>query len=187
MLVEMLMIVVPQQTCNGAPDEMNPPPLSSKKVNKYGDRLPEEGGRIVIETGTWVALDILFTMIFSVEYSLRLWVCNVFPDHTVKKFLKTPMNMCDLLAVSPLYIEVMFAGSGAAFLRVLRAIRLVRLFRIFKLGRYYLGGYCSGKKSSCSYRSAMKLMFHSSCSVRTCIIYISRSTSLIYNMSRYML
>lgn len=99
-------------------------------------RLHDQTRTFIIEKKAWHGIDIFCTAVFTTEYILRLWVCNVLPGHTINNFVQQPMNVCDLLAISPLYIETVFAGSGAAFLRVLRAIRLVRLFRIFKLGRY---------------------------------------------------
>ena len=71
----------------------------------------------------WEVIEAICIIVFTIEYVLRLWTSNVLPGHTVKAFVKQPMNVCDALAVSPLYIEIIFAGSGAAFLRVLRAIR----------------------------------------------------------------
>ncbi|CAD7941141.1 unnamed protein product [Amoebophrya sp. A25] len=114
-------------------------------VDKYGVELPNQSKGLVIHKDVWLAVDWFCTLVFSVEFALRLWVCNVLPDKTVRGFLTQPMNICDLLAIAPLYIEVLFQGGGAGFLRILRAIRLVRLFRIFKLGRY---------------STALQLMFH---------------------------
>eukprot|EP00392_Amoebophrya_sp_AT5.2_P016930 g17239.t1 len=120
-------------------------PAFMPDVDRYGVKLPNQTKNLIIEKHYWVAIDWFCTLVFSVEFALRLWVCNVMAGKTVKDFMKQPMNVCDLLAISPLYIEVVFAGGGAGFLRVLRAIRLVRLFRIFKLGRY---------------STALQLMFH---------------------------
>ncbi|CAD7941909.1 unnamed protein product [Amoebophrya sp. A120] len=120
-------------------------PTFMPDVDKYGVQKTTQTKSLIIEKDTWMAIDWFATIVFTVEFSLRLWVCNVMPGKTVKQFFAQPMNVCDLLAVMPLYIEIMFQGGGAGFLRVLRAIRLVRLFRIFKLGRY---------------STALQLMFH---------------------------
>merc|ERR1719171_3176998 len=54
------------------------------------------------------------------------------------------MNLCDLFAVVPFYVEKLLqyiygTDSGLDFLRALRSIRLIRLFRVFKLGKYSKG------------------------------------------------
>jgi len=57
------------------------------------------------------------------------------------RFLGTPMNLADLFAIMPFYVELCVGNSAGntSVLRVLRAVRLVRLFRIFKLGRHSKG------------------------------------------------
>mmetsp|Transcript_76403 Transcript_76403/g.181722 ORF Transcript_76403/g.181722 Transcript_76403/m.181722 type:complete len:875 (-) Transcript_76403:41-2665(-) len=50
-------------------------------------------------------------------------------------FTLQPMNIVDLLVITPFYIEAII-GWVAGNLAVLRVIRLTRLFRLVKLGRY---------------------------------------------------
>merc|ERR1719181_880690 len=50
------------------------------------------------------------------------------------------MNMIDLVAILPFYIDGLLwlsgVNSGGAALNILRLLRLIRVFRIFKLSRY---------------------------------------------------
>ena len=70
-----------------------------------------------------------FTILFSVEYLLRLI--------SVGKPLRYAFSfygLIDLLAIVPTYLSLFI--TGAESLLVLRSLRLLRIFRVFKLGRY---------------------------------------------------
>jgi voltage-gated potassium channel len=74
--------------------------------------------------------------VFSIEYVLRLWVCNLDPRYNRPiwgrvKFALTPMALVDLVAILPGLLPTM----GMDF-RFIRAIRLTRLFRVLKLSHY---------------------------------------------------
>jgi voltage-gated potassium channel len=73
--------------------------------------------------------EIVITLLFTVEYGLRLW-CVRHPLHYARSFF----GVIDLLAILPFYLSLIFVGSQS--LMVIRAIRLLRIFRIFKLARY---------------------------------------------------
>lgn len=75
------------------------------------------------------ALEWGFTLLFTVEYLLRLW-CVRQPRRYATSFF----GVVDLLAVLPTYLAMLFAGSG--YLLVIRILRILRLFRILKLSRY---------------------------------------------------
>jgi len=86
------------------------------------------------------------TIIFTLEYVARFLVCDAFPPtcygHQSKwDFIRNPLNILDLLAIAPFYLEVAAAElmKSAKPLRVLRSVRLIRCFRIFKLSKYSLG------------------------------------------------
>ena len=46
---------------------------------------------------------------------------------TVRRFVLSPMNMVDVLAIMPFYVELVYAGtSGGAGLAVMRVLGLLR-------------------------------------------------------------
>ncbi|OLP90378.1 Potassium voltage-gated channel subfamily A member 2 [Symbiodinium microadriaticum] len=75
------------------------------------------------------------------QYLLRFWVCNAFGAPTRLQFLRTPMNILDVVAVLPFYVELLSQSVEGLLgpLRVLRSVRLIRIFRIFRLSRYSMG------------------------------------------------
>jgi voltage-gated potassium channel len=75
------------------------------------------------------AVEWAFTILFTVEYGLRL--VSVRHPH---RYALSFFGVVDLLAVVPTYLSMLFAGAQT--LLVLRVLRLLRLFRIFKLTRY---------------------------------------------------
>jgi len=83
------------------------------------------------------AFECVFVMIFSAEYFVRLWSIVVTGRQSFCKFVLAPMNVIDLLAVLPWYVDLcmMLAGAGKTAID-LRALRTCRLVRMFKLGRY---------------------------------------------------
>lgn len=74
--------------------------------------------------------------IFSIEFILRILSCP-----SLLRFISSPLNWVDLIAVIPFWIEeyallmtdhsLSFNGSS------LRVVRLVRIFRVLKIGRYF--------------------------------------------------
>lgn len=83
------------------------------------------------------AIEIVSTVIFALEYSLRLWSCveseteNKTPLKSRIKYALSPLAIVDLLAFLPSILQVIFPGIDLRFLRVLR------LLRVFKLTRYF--------------------------------------------------
>ncbi|MDE0779451.1 MAG: ion transporter [Alphaproteobacteria bacterium] len=77
-----------------------------------------------------------FTVIFFVEYLVRLWVANENPKFSdgisgVFRYARTPAAILDLLAIAPILIT--FVGNEAFMLRLFRLLRVLRLAR---LGRF---------------------------------------------------
>ena len=74
--------------------------------------------------------------IFTIEYCLRVWSCNVAPGykHSVWgriRFILKPLAIIDLIAILPIYLPLFLPN-----LIFTRSFRLFRIFRIFKIGRY---------------------------------------------------
>lgn len=70
-----------------------------------------------------------FTLLFSVEYVLRL-ICSPRPLRYARSFF----GVVDLLAILPTYLSLLIPGAES--LAVIRGLRLLRIFRIFKLGQF---------------------------------------------------
>ena len=77
------------------------------------------------------ALEWGFTILFTIEYALRLF--------TVQRPLRYAMSvfgLIDLFAILPTYLSLVFPGAQS-FL-VIRLLRMLRIFRILKHGEYLL-------------------------------------------------
>lgn len=74
-------------------------------------------------------MDWCFTVLFTVEYLLRL-VCI----HKPWRYARSFFGVVDLLSVLPLYLGLFIPESR--FLADIRVLRLLRMFRILKLTRY---------------------------------------------------
>jgi len=75
------------------------------------------------------AAEWLFTILFTVEYALRLATV-----HRPMRYALSFYGIIDLLAIVPTYLSLLVAGTHA--LIVIRALRLLRVFRVLKLGRF---------------------------------------------------
>lgn len=83
-----------------------------------------------MEHGIWFhRAEWLFTILFTVEYTLRL----IASRHT-RRYVTSFFGIVDLLAILPTYLSFFF--PGAQTLIVVRILRLLRVFRILKLARY---------------------------------------------------
>jgi voltage-gated potassium channel len=80
--------------------------------------------------GPWLnAAEWTVTVLFSIEYVLRLWV-----SLDRRAYALSFYGIVDLLAALPTYLSLLFPGTQA--LTVIRAVRLTRVFRILQLNRY---------------------------------------------------
>ena len=75
------------------------------------------------------ALEWFFTILFTIEYALRLFTVQRPLRYAVSLF-----GLIDLFAVLPTYLSIVFPGAQS-FL-VIRLLRLLRIFRVLKLGEY---------------------------------------------------
>jgi hypothetical protein len=84
------------------------------------------------EKDVWFSFELFFTALFTVEYLLKLWSCTATKPRM--RFLKEPMNICDIVAVLPFYIDQLIDADKEEF-RLFRIFRLLRLSRLVRLGR----------------------------------------------------
>lgn len=85
--------------------------------------ISEKHGRVLY------VLEWVFTIIFTIEYILRLLTAK-WPLRYATSFF----GVVDLLTVIPTYLDLLFPGTR--FLLVIRILRVLRIFRILKLTRY---------------------------------------------------
>ena len=71
----------------------------------------------------------LFTLLFTAEYAVRLWVLRDRMRYATSFF-----GVIDLMAILPTFLSLLFPASAS--LTVIRALRLLRIFRVLKLVEY---------------------------------------------------
>ncbi len=76
-----------------------------------------------------LGLNALFTLLFTVEYGLRLY-CSPRPFRYARSFF----GMVDLLAVLPFYFSLFFPSTR--FLDVIKVLRMLRIFRVLRMAQY---------------------------------------------------
>ena len=86
-------------------------------------------GSLHREYGTILyAAEWFFTLLFTVEYLIRLWVS----DRPVR-YARSFYGMVDLISVIPTYLSLLFPGAN--YLLTIRALRVLRVFRVLKLAQ----------------------------------------------------
>ncbi|MFK7910340.1 MAG: ion transporter, partial [Akkermansiaceae bacterium] len=70
-----------------------------------------------------IAAEWTFTVIFTVEYLLRIWLVR-----RPVRYIFSFYGIVDLLSCLPAYIELIFAGGN--HFAVIRLLRLLRMFRV---------------------------------------------------------
>ncbi len=78
-------------------------------------------------------LEWVFTIIFTIEYILRLYVAR-YPLRYALSFF----GLVDLISILPTYLSLFH--SGPQHLLIIRILRLMRVFRVFKLGHFVTEG-----------------------------------------------
>jgi len=93
---------------------------------------------VMLDSVTWIredhegllyALEWFFTILFSVEYILRLISVK-----RPAKYATSFFGVVDLLTVIPTYLDIFL--PGARFLLAIRILRVLRIFRVLKLAKY---------------------------------------------------
>lgn len=75
-------------------------------------------------------LEWFFTLIFTVEYFVRLAVVR-----RKRKYALSFFGIVDLLSILPTYIALLL--SGTQYLMVIRILRLLRMFRVLKMANHF--------------------------------------------------
>lgn len=76
-----------------------------------------------------VRLEWIFTLLFTVEYLVRLWVVR-----RPLSYARSFFGVVDLLAILPTWLSLVLPGAQA--LVVVRTLRVLRIFRILRMGRF---------------------------------------------------
>ena len=77
----------------------------------------------------FLAAEWFFTLVFTIEYAVRLWVVPR-PLRYVRSFF----GLVDLVSFLPSYVELVIAGSH--YFMILRVLRMLRMFRVLKLAEH---------------------------------------------------
>jgi len=75
------------------------------------------------------ALEWVFTIIFTIEYILRIWVVR-----RKTRYIFSFFGIIDLLSILPTYLSLILTGTQ--YLLVIRILRLLRMFRVLKMARH---------------------------------------------------
>lgn len=76
-----------------------------------------------------LTLNALFTVLFTIEYGLRLYCA---PKSI--RYARSFFGVVDLLAILPFYLGLFI--SGTRFLDVIKVLRMLRIFRVLKMAQY---------------------------------------------------
>jgi len=84
---------------------------------------------------------------FTIEFLVRFWAS---PKRL--KFLKSPLNLIDIISIMPFYLSILLSQLSVGFLQSTKSIRklftlfrVLRILRIFKLARHSKGLKAFGK------------------------------------------
>jgi hypothetical protein len=93
---------------------------------------------LYIDERVWIIVEFICSVVFSIEFAFRLYAT---PAGNVGRcsFLMQPLNITDVLAILPFYVEYglwFYDVEPAEQLGFLRLVRVTRVLRLFKLSRY---------------------------------------------------
>ncbi len=80
-------------------------------------------------SGVLYAIEWFFTLLFTVEYALRLYSIG-----RPARYARSFFGIVDLIAILPTYISMLLPGSQ--YLITVRILRILRVFRVLKLVEY---------------------------------------------------
>lgn len=78
----------------------------------------------------FLVLEWFFTLVFSVEYVVRLWSVR-----KKRRYVLSFFGIVDLLAILPSYVAILLTGTQ--YLMVIRILRLLRMFRVLKMAQHF--------------------------------------------------
>jgi Ca2+-binding EF-hand superfamily protein len=104
------------------------PLISGKDEKKKDEELSDE------EKNVWKGIEIVFTVIFSMELILRASVANALGTHTTCQWLRQPGTLCDIAAVLPYFTDLFLEKAESSF-KMLRVIRMLRIGRVMRVSR----------------------------------------------------
>ena len=80
-------------------------------------------------------LEMIFTIIFTIEYIVRVWLCR-----KRRRYVLSFFGIVDLISILPTYLEL-FVLTGSGHFIVIRVLRLLRMFRILKMASHMGSAY----------------------------------------------
>ena len=87
-------------------------------------------GALRVSSGSFlVAAEWFFTILFSIEYALRLYCVR-----SRKKYALSFYGLVDFIAIVPTYLSLIFPATK--YFMILRILRILRVFRVLKLIQY---------------------------------------------------
>lgn len=78
----------------------------------------------------FLILEWIFTLIFTIEYIVRLVVVR-----KKRKYALSFFGIVDLLSILPTYVAILLTGTQ--YLMVIRILRLLRMFRVLKMAHHF--------------------------------------------------
>ena len=99
-------------------------------------------------------LEWVFTIIFSVEYLLRIAVAP-----SPWKYIKSFWGIIDLISILPTFLSLLPFIQGYQSIRVVRAMRLLRIFRVLRLSRFTSESQALAHSLKASYYKIMVFLF----------------------------
>ncbi len=79
---------------------------------------------------TFLYLEWFFTLVFTLEYLLRILVVR-----KKRKYALSFFGIVDLLSILPTYVAIFLTGTQ--YLMVIRILRLLRMFRVLKMAHHF--------------------------------------------------